>query len=213
MKTLYLYQLIIRLTDLKMDNVPQNLPMAKFQSQVLQFQSKFPIRLLCGQQIPAHHIHQKYLFLHIYKFDQYINQFNFIFFQIQYYHFTTFAMALNEFPPSGELSKMCPTDSRLRPDMRLMEEGHIDRASEEKTRLEEKQREARKTRKNRKEKEEKARYYLFYITRLMNINYYAKVFFSHRWFLPSMHPFTKQESWFYRGGFWETKEYQALNIF
>ena len=94
-----------------------------------------------------------------------------------------------------------------------MEEGHIDRASEEKTRLEEKQREARKTRKNRKEKEEKARYYLFYITRLMNINYYAKVFFSHRWFLPSMHPFTKQESWFYRGGFWETKEYQALNIF
>ena len=123
-------------------------------------------------------------------------------------------MALNEFPPSGELSKMCPTDSRLRPDMRLMEEGHIDRASEEKTRLEEKQREARKTRKNRKEKEEKARYYLFYITRLMNtVQTIKPMFFSRRWFLPSMHPFTKQESWFYRGGFWETKEYQALNIF
>ncbi len=68
-------------------------------------------------------------------------------------------MALNELPLPSEISKMCPTDSRLRPDIRLMEEGHIDRASEEKTRLEEKQREARKTRKNRKEKEEKARYF------------------------------------------------------
>lgn len=69
-------------------------------------------------------------------------------------------MALNEMPVNlsdGEKTNLCPTDSRLRPDIRLMEEGQIERAAEEKTRLEEKQREARKTRKNRKEKEEKAR--------------------------------------------------------
>lgn len=64
-------------------------------------------------------------------------------------------MALNEMPPADLAQKLCPTDSRLRPDIRLMEEGQIERAAEEKTRLEEKQREARKTRKNRKQKEEK----------------------------------------------------------
>lgn len=67
-------------------------------------------------------------------------------------------MALNELPPMEVTAKLCPTDSRLRPDIRLMEEGFIERAAEEKTRLEEKQRDARKARKSRKEKEEKPRY-------------------------------------------------------
>lgn len=83
--------------------------------------------------------------------------------RVQYYHFTTFAMALNELPPSSERTKLCSTDSRLRPDIRLMEEGLIDRASEAKTRLEEKQREARKARKSRKEKEAQARYYHYFV--------------------------------------------------
>lgn len=55
-------------------------------------------------------------------------------------------------------SKLCPTDSRLRPDIRLMEQGHIDRSAAEKTRLEQKQRDARRARKMRKEKEAKPKY-------------------------------------------------------
>lgn len=41
---------------------------------------------------------------------------------------------------------IAPTDSRLRPDQRLMEEGKWDEANEEKLRLEEKQRSARRQR-------------------------------------------------------------------
>lgn len=46
---------------------------------------------------------------------------------------------------------LCPTDSRLRPDIRKLETGDIDGAAIEKTRLEEKQRDARKGMKARKE--------------------------------------------------------------
>ncbi|CAL8306830.1 unnamed protein product [Lota lota] len=61
------------------------------------------------------------------------------------YSFTTFAMQLNEM--SEEMKGVIPkTDSRLRPDIRAMESGDIDLASEEKNRLEEKQRAARKNR-------------------------------------------------------------------
>ena len=45
----------------------------------------------------------------------------------------------------------CPTDSRKRPDQRLLEEGNVDAASSEKYRLEEKQRAARRLRQSRKE--------------------------------------------------------------
>lgn len=45
---------------------------------------------------------------------------------------------------------MCPTDSRLRPDIRKLEQGDIDGAAVEKTRLEEKQRDANKSRKSKK---------------------------------------------------------------
>ena len=41
---------------------------------------------------------------------------------------------------------MAPSDSRKRPDQRLMEEGQWDEANDEKLRLEEKQRAARKQR-------------------------------------------------------------------
>lgn len=53
-------------------------------------------------------------------------------------------MSLNEL--DRELKgQLCPTDSRLRPDVRLLEQGDIDGAAAEKTRLEDKQRTARKT--------------------------------------------------------------------
>ncbi|XP_034828208.1 oxysterol-binding protein 1 [Maniola hyperantus] len=55
------------------------------------------------------------------------------------YNFTLLAAQLNE-PEPG----VAPTDSRLRPDQRLMEEGLWDEANAEKLRLEEKQRAARR---------------------------------------------------------------------
>lgn len=86
----------------------------------------------------------------------------------QYYQFTLYAMMLNEMDEQS----LCKTDSRLRPDIRKLEEGDIgkspplpfphtltarlncldmfpnlDTAAFEKNRLEEKQREARKLRK------------------------------------------------------------------
>lgn len=68
----------------------------------------------------------------------------------QYYQFTHFAMGLNEIPPDVKLT-LCPTDSRLRPDIRMLEVGDIDGAAAEKTRLEEKQRDAKKSKKSKKE--------------------------------------------------------------
>jgi len=59
----------------------------------------------------------------------------------KYYFFSKFACELNE--PEDQVA---PTDSRLRPDQRLMEEGRWDEANTEKVRLEEKQRAVRRKR-------------------------------------------------------------------
>lgn len=69
-----------------------------------------------------------------------------------YFSFTNFAMSLNEIEnhmmaPNGFL---CSTDSRLRPDIRKLENGELESAITEKTRLEEKQRDTRKGRKAKK---------------------------------------------------------------
>lgn len=57
------------------------------------------------------------------------------------YFFSSLALTLNE-----EEDSVCVTDSRLRPDQRLMEEGRWDEANMEKQRLEEKQRAVRRRR-------------------------------------------------------------------
>lgn len=57
-------------------------------------------------------------------------------------------MSLNELD-LGMDKIICPTDSRLRPDIRKLEQGDIDGAAVEKTRLEEKQRDANKHRKSK----------------------------------------------------------------
>ena len=60
-----------------------------------------------------------------------------------YYGFTRFAIELNEF--DSDMSKyLPPTDSRFRPDQRLLEEGKINESEAEKNRLETQQRERRK---------------------------------------------------------------------
>ncbi|XP_034563991.1 oxysterol-binding protein-related protein 7 isoform X2 [Notolabrus celidotus] len=60
-----------------------------------------------------------------------------------YYGFSTFAMELNELP-SDLMPLLPPTDSRLRPDQRLLEEGYVDESDKKKDSIEECQRECRK---------------------------------------------------------------------
>lgn len=57
----------------------------------------------------------------------------------EFYGFTSFSMSLNEMTPDLE-GKLPPTDSRLRPDVRALEEGRLDEAEEDKNVIEEKQR-------------------------------------------------------------------------
>nr|XP_037283079.1 oxysterol-binding protein-related protein 6-like isoform X3 [Rhipicephalus microplus] len=62
-----------------------------------------------------------------------------------YYGFTRFAIELNELDP--QMAKLLPpTDSRFRPDQRLLEEGNIAAAEAVKSQLEQNQRERRKQR-------------------------------------------------------------------
>ncbi|KAG5648139.1 hypothetical protein DXG03_006093 [Asterophora parasitica] len=65
-----------------------------------------------------------------------------------YYGFTSFSITLNELT-SDLVGRIPPTDSRLRPDVRALEEGDIDVAEAEKTRVEELQRERRRQGKDR----------------------------------------------------------------
>uniref|UniRef100_A0A6N2LTV4 PH domain-containing protein n=2 Tax=Salix TaxID=40685 RepID=A0A6N2LTV4_SALVM len=58
------------------------------------------------------------------------------------YNMTRFAMTLNELT-RGLKEKLPPTDSRLRPDQRYLENGEFDMANSEKLRLEQRQRQAR----------------------------------------------------------------------
>ncbi|XP_038185940.1 oxysterol-binding protein-related protein 2 isoform X2 [Arvicola amphibius] len=96
----------------------------------------------------------------------------------QMYNFTSFTVSLNELE-SGMEKTLPPTDCRLRPDIRGMENGNMDLASQEKERLEEKQREARKER--AKEEAE----------------------WRTRWFYPGNNPYTGTPDWLYAGDYFE----------
>uniref|UniRef100_A0A7N9AZP6 Oxysterol-binding protein n=1 Tax=Mastacembelus armatus TaxID=205130 RepID=A0A7N9AZP6_9TELE len=98
------------------------------------------------------------------------------------YYFTALALTLNE-PEEG----IAPTDSRRRPDQRLMEEGRWEEANAEKQRLEEKQRSARRER----EKEAAS---------APHDNYQAL------WFERREDPITGEQVHIYRGGYWEAKD-------
>uniref|UniRef100_A0A4W5JXT9 Oxysterol-binding protein n=1 Tax=Hucho hucho TaxID=62062 RepID=A0A4W5JXT9_9TELE len=102
------------------------------------------------------------------------------------YNFTNFAMSLNELEP-GMQDHLAPTDCRLRPDIRAMENGDMDEASREKERLEEKQRSARKDRS--KDEEE----------------------WSTRWFQSGTNPYTSSQDWLYTGGYFD-RNYSDLPV-
>ncbi|MBN3274506.1 OSBL3 protein, partial [Polyodon spathula] len=61
----------------------------------------------------------------------------------QYYGFTKFALELNELDPATKLL-LPPTDTRFRQDQRLLEEGNVELAEEQKQRIEQLQRERRR---------------------------------------------------------------------
>ncbi|XP_036915913.1 oxysterol-binding protein-related protein 2 [Sturnira hondurensis] len=96
----------------------------------------------------------------------------------QMYNFTSFTVTLNELQPGMERT-LAPTDCRLRPDIRSMENGDMDLASQEKDRLEEKQREARRERDK------------------------GDTEWQTRWFHPGRNPHTGAPDWLYTGGYFE----------
>ncbi|XP_043840002.1 oxysterol-binding protein-related protein 2 isoform X3 [Dromiciops gliroides] len=96
----------------------------------------------------------------------------------QMYNFTSFTVSLNELEKGME-KILAPTDCRLRPDIRGMENGNMDLASQEKERLEEKQREARKER--AKDEQE----------------------WHTRWFYQGINPYTGASDWLYSGGYFD----------
>ncbi|XP_056129027.1 oxysterol-binding protein-related protein 2-like [Lampris incognitus] len=100
------------------------------------------------------------------------------------YNFTSFAMSLNELQPGME-AILAPTDCRLRPDIRAMENGNMEEASREKERLEEKQRAARKDRAKHDEE------------------------WSTRWFQQGTNPYTGSQDWLYTGGYFD-RNYTGL---
>ncbi|XP_026475053.1 oxysterol-binding protein 1 isoform X2 [Ctenocephalides felis] len=107
----------------------------------------------------------------------------------KYYNFTVLAAQLNE-PEEG----VAPTDTRLRPDQRLMEEGLWTEANKEKVRLEEKQRARRREREAEAELAAKeGRPYPPY---------------EPLWFTREQEPGTENVVHVYSGKYWEAKAKQ-----
>ncbi|XP_056882266.1 oxysterol-binding protein 1-like isoform X2 [Takifugu flavidus] len=108
------------------------------------------------------------------------------------YYFTTLALTLNE-PEEG----VAPTDSRLRPDQRLMEAGRWDEANAEKQRLEEKQRSARREREREAASQRTSSQTEEGVS---HDNYQA------RWFEHCEDRVSGEQVHIYKGGYWETKD-------
>ena len=96
------------------------------------------------------------------------------------YNFGPFTLTLNELCPALE-ARLCPTDSRLRPDQRAMEEGLFDQANALKSHLEEQQR---------------------VMLRCLTS---ANATIEPRWFVLETEPDTKESTWKYKGGYWEER--------
>lgn len=109
----------------------------------------------------------------------------------QYYNFSLFTMALNEWTDEDQRSRpsLPPTDSRFRPDIRKMEEGDIETAGKEKDRLEEKQRGVRRSMEKQREE------------------------WQPRWFRLTRHDITGQEVWVSNDKYWQRNWSACPDIF
>ncbi|KAL3676842.1 hypothetical protein R1sor_026790 [Riccia sorocarpa] len=110
----------------------------------------------------------------------------------QQYCFTKFSIGLNELSPKLA-EALPPTDSRLRPDQRALEDGDLEKATPEKLRLEEKQREARRLRKERGEEWQVQ----WFGQREPGVSQVRTVDDG------------EEPSWVYSGKYWEAREKQA----
>ncbi|XP_067915941.1 oxysterol-binding protein 1-like [Heterodontus francisci] len=111
------------------------------------------------------------------------------------YYFSELALTLNE-PEEG----VAPTDSRLRPDQRLMENGRWDEANMEKQRLEEKQRAVRRKRESDCSKAS------------TDGHTHPESTYRALWFEKREDPYTKEPVHLYKGGYWEAKEKQDWHL-
>ncbi|XP_068846022.1 oxysterol-binding protein 2 isoform X2 [Capricornis sumatraensis] len=111
------------------------------------------------------------------------------------YYFSELALTLNESEEG-----VAPTDSRLRPDQRLMEKGHWDEANTEKQRLEEKQRVNRRRR-------------LEACSRGCGVDEEKEAdVHVPLWFEKKLDPLTGEMACVYKGGYWEAKETQDWHM-
>ncbi|CAI4246731.1 CCT_1a_G0000810.mRNA.1.CDS.1 [Saccharomyces cerevisiae] len=97
------------------------------------------------------------------------------------FNLTSFALTLNALPPHL-VPYLAPTDSRLRPDQRAMENGEYDKAAAEKHRVEVKQRAAKKDREQKGEE------------------------YRPKWFVQEEHPVTKSLYWKFNGEYWNKRK-------
>uniref|UniRef100_A0A3P8NKF5 Oxysterol-binding protein n=1 Tax=Astatotilapia calliptera TaxID=8154 RepID=A0A3P8NKF5_ASTCA len=116
------------------------------------------------------------------------------------YYFTALALTLNE-PEEG----VAPTDSRRRPDQRLMEEGRWDEANAEKQRLEEKQRTARREREREAASQRTSTVDEDSVTD-PSLKGAPHDSYLALWFERCEDPITGEEIHIYKGGYWEAKE-------
>lgn len=110
------------------------------------------------------------------------------------YYFTCLALTLNE--PEDSVA---PTDSRRRPDQRLMEDGRWDEANAEKQRLEEKQRSARREREREAVSQRTA-------SQSEEGDHAPHDNYKALWFEKCDDPINGEAVHIYRGGYWEAKE-------
>ncbi|CCH59005.1 hypothetical protein TBLA_0B01620 [Henningerozyma blattae CBS 6284] len=97
------------------------------------------------------------------------------------FNLTSYAISLNNINENLK-QWIAPTDSRLRPDQRAMEDGEYDLAADEKFRLETKQREVRKKREENDEK------------------------YEPRWFVKDVHPATQRSYWRFKNEYWKRRK-------
>lgn len=101
------------------------------------------------------------------------------------FNLTQFAITLNGVDENLK-HYLAPTDTRLRPDQRAMEDGEYDFAASEKNRVEQKQRAARKEREM------------------------SKTPYKPNWFVKKTHPVTGDNFWEFQGDYWKLRKDQRL---
>ena len=103
------------------------------------------------------------------------------------FNLTPFAVTFNDDNPTLK-PWLPPTDSRLRPDQRAMEEAEYDKAAEEKNRVEEKQRASRRARENAGEE------------------------YKPKFFLQKAHPVTGESYWEFSGDYWRRRQQKDWSV-